>query len=132
VVARPAPVLVRDATGCEAGRFKAFAAAAGAAIGLRYLKGGGPGAFIRTSGSPLPGAVYHSLTLWGLIAISSRPTLALSYQVSSRVAAVALSSAPVIFGESRRRGADHWNSGLLAPKCGAIRNPAEQAREAWT
>src|SRR5882757_5381931 len=84
----------------QPGGFKAFAAAAGAALGLRYLKGGGPGCFYPDERPSSARRVYHSLTFWGLTCDFISTTLAFIYQdFLHELPPYALSSAPVIFGE---------------------------------
>src|SRR5882672_9304990 len=83
----------------QTGGFKAFAAAAGAALGLRYLKGGGPGCFYPYERPSASRRVYHSLTFWGLTCDFISTTLAFVYQdFFHLLPPYALSSAPVIFG----------------------------------
>ena len=81
------------------GGFKAFAAAAGAAVGLRYLDGGGPGCFYPDEQPSSARRVYHSLTFWGFTCDFISTMLALIYQdIFHLLPPYALASAPVIFG----------------------------------
>ena len=83
----------------QPGGFKALAAAAGAALGLRYLKGGGPGCFYPDERPSSVRRIYHSLTFWGLLFDFVSTTLAFIYQdFFHRLPPYALTSAPVIFG----------------------------------
>jgi citrate/tricarballylate utilization protein len=83
----------------QPGGFKAFAAAAGAALGLRYLKGGGPGCFYPDEKPSSVRRVYHSLTFWGLVLDFISTSLAFIYQdFLHLLPPYALGSAPVIFG----------------------------------
>ncbi len=78
---------------------KALLQATGAALGLRYLKGGGPGCPYpdeRPSGAR---RLYHSLTVWGFALDFLSTTLAFIYQDFFHVLPpYSLASAPVIFG----------------------------------
>jgi citrate/tricarballylate utilization protein len=81
------------------GGSKAFIAAAGAALGLRYLQGGGPGCSYPDERPSSVRRVYHSLTFWGLICDFISTSLAFVYQDFLHVLPpYALGSAPVIFG----------------------------------
>jgi citrate/tricarballylate utilization protein len=83
----------------RSGGFKALAAAVGAALGLRYLKGGGPGCFYPGERPSSVRRIYHSLTFWGLLSDFASTTLAFIYQdFLHRLPPYALTSAPVIFG----------------------------------
>ena len=81
------------------GGLKAFAAALTAALGLRYLKGGGPGCFYPGDQPSSVRRIYHALTSWGLLADFVATTLAFIYQdFFHRLPPYAFTSAPVIFG----------------------------------
>jgi len=81
------------------GSFKALAAAVGAALGLRYLKGGGPGCFYPDEKPSSVRRVYHALTFWGLTSDFISTTLAFVYQDCFHLLPpYSLTSAPVIFG----------------------------------
>jgi citrate/tricarballylate utilization protein len=83
----------------QPGSFQALAAAVGAALGLRYLKGGGPGCFYPKERPSAVRRIYHSLTFWGLLFDFASTTLAFIYQdCFHRLPPYALTSAPVIFG----------------------------------
>jgi citrate/tricarballylate utilization protein len=83
----------------QPGGFKALAAAVGAALGLRYLKGGGPGCFYPEKRPSSVRRIYHSLTFWGLLFDFASTTLAFIYQdFFHQLPPYALTSAPVIFG----------------------------------
>jgi citrate/tricarballylate utilization protein len=83
----------------QPGGFKALAAAVGAAFGLRYLKGGGPGCFYPEERPSAVRRIYHSFTFWGLLFDFASTTLAFIYQdFFHRLPPYALTSAPVIFG----------------------------------
>ena len=81
------------------GGFKALAAAAGAALGLRYLNGGGPGCFYPDERPSSVRRLFHSLTFWGLLLDFISTTLAFVYQDFIHVLPpYGFTSAPVIFG----------------------------------
>jgi citrate/tricarballylate utilization protein len=83
----------------KSGGFKALASAAGAALGLRYLKGGGPGCFYPDERPSSVRRIFHSLTFWGLLSDLVSTTLAFLYQdLFHRLPPYALTSGPVIFG----------------------------------
>jgi len=83
----------------QPGGFKALITAAGAALGLRYLKGGGPGCFYPDEKPSSVRRIYHSLTFWGLLFDFVSTTLAFVYQdFFHRLPPYAFTSAPVIFG----------------------------------
>ena len=94
----------------EQGNWKTLAAAVGAALGLRYLKGGGPGCFYPDERPSSVRRVYHSLTFWGFLSDFVSTTLAFIYQDFLHILPpYSLTSAPVIFGSDRRRGAHPRN-----------------------
>ena len=64
----------------EQGGAKAGLAAIGAALGLRYLQGGGPGCFYPDERPSSVRRLYHSLTFWGLVSDFVSTTLAFVYQ----------------------------------------------------
>jgi citrate/tricarballylate utilization protein len=81
------------------GGAKALLAAIGAALGLRYLQGGGPGCFYPDERPSSVRRLYHSLTFWGLMSDFVSTTLAFVYQdFLHLLPPYALGSAPVIFG----------------------------------
>ena len=81
------------------GSLKALAAAIAAVLGLRYLKGGGPGCFYPDEKPSSVRRIYHALTFWGLTSDFISTTLAFVYQdILHILPPYALSSAPVIFG----------------------------------
>ena len=81
------------------GGFKALAEATAAAMGLRYLNGGGPGCFYPDERPSSVRRIYHSLTFWGLLFDFISTMLAFVYQdFFHRLPPYALTSAPVIFG----------------------------------
>ena len=83
----------------ERGNWKMLAAAVGAAFGLEYLKGGGPGCFYPDDRPSSVRRFYHSLTFWGFLSDFVSTTLAFIYQdILHTLPPYSLTSAPVIFG----------------------------------
>jgi citrate/tricarballylate utilization protein len=83
----------------EKGSFGTLMKAIGAALGLRYMKGGRPGCFYPDEKPSSVRRFYHSLTFWGLISDFISTTLAFVYQdIFHLLPPYALTSAPVIFG----------------------------------
>jgi citrate/tricarballylate utilization protein len=83
----------------QPGGFKALSAAVGAAVGLRYLQGGGPGCFYPGERPAAGRRVYHSLTFWGFLSVVASTTLAFIYQdFFHRLPPYSFTSAPVIIG----------------------------------
>ena len=83
----------------QPGGVMALASAFTAALGLRYLKGGGPGCFYPDERPSSVRRIYHSLTSWGLLSDFVATTLAFIYQdFFHRLPPYPLTSAPVIFG----------------------------------
>ena len=81
------------------GGFNVFLTAVAAALGLRYLKGGGPGCFYPDERPSAVRRLYHSLTFWGFVCDFIATTLAFIYQdFFHLLPPYALLSAPVIFG----------------------------------
>ncbi len=107
------------------GGFKALAAAAGAALGLRYLKGGGPGCFYPDQRPSSVRRIYHSLTFWGFTSDLVSTTLAFVYQdFFHRLPPYALTSAPVIFGTAGGAGLIVGTVGLIWFKMRSDPEPA--------
>jgi len=81
------------------GGLKAPTSALTAALGLRYLKGGGPGCFYPGERPSSVRRIYHSMTSWGLLSDFVATTLAFVYQdFFHRLPPYSLTSAPVAFG----------------------------------
>jgi citrate/tricarballylate utilization protein len=79
--------------------FKEIAKATGAMLGLRYLKGGGPGCSYPDQKPSMIRRVYHSFVFWGFLCDLIATTLAFVYQdLLHRLPPYPLPSAPVIFG----------------------------------
>jgi citrate/tricarballylate utilization protein len=96
------------------GGIRALAAAAGAALGLRYLKGGGPGCFYPDERPSSVRRIYHSLTFWGFLFDFVSTTLAFIYQdFFHRLPPYPLASAPVIFGALGGVGLIAGTAGLI-------------------
>jgi citrate/tricarballylate utilization protein len=83
----------------DAVRFKPIVEALGAALTLRYLKGGGPGCPYPEERPSSARRVYHSLTSWGFLSALISTTLAFVYQDFFHwLPPYPVTSAPVIFG----------------------------------
>jgi citrate/tricarballylate utilization protein len=109
----------------EKGSFKSLAPAIGAALGLRYLKGGGPGCFYPDERPSSVRRVYHSLTFWGLTSDFISTTLAFIYQdFFHRLPPYELASAPVIFGAIGGVSLIIGTGGLIYFKLRSDREPA--------
>ena len=78
---------------------KVLLEAIGAALGVRYLQGGGPGCPYPDERPSAVRRIYHNLTVWGLAADFVSTTLAFIYQDFLHILPpYSLTSAPVIFG----------------------------------
>lgn len=109
----------------ERGNWKTLAAAVGAALGLRYLKGGGPGCFYPDERPSSVRRVYHSLTFWGLTSDFVSTTLAFVYQDFFHILPpYSLTSAPVIFGAMGGVALILGTGGLIYFKMKSDREPA--------
>jgi citrate/tricarballylate utilization protein len=112
----------------ENGSWKTLFAAVGAALGLRYLKGGGPGCFYPDERPSPVRRFYHSLTFWGLTSDFVSTSLAFVYQdFFHRLPPYALTSAPVIFGGIGGAGLILGTGGLIYYKLRSDREPAAAA-----
>jgi citrate/tricarballylate utilization protein len=79
--------------------FKAVAKAAREALGLEYLKGGGPGCYYPQAQPSSVRRIYHSFVFWGFLSAFTSTTLAAIYQeLFHWLPPYTLTSAPVIFG----------------------------------
>src|SRR6267143_21467 len=106
------------------GGLKAFAAALTAALGLRYLKGGGPGCFYPGDRPSSVRRFFHALTSWGLLADFVATTLAFIYQdFFHRLPPYAFTSAPVIFGSVGGVALIDGTGGLIWFKLRSDRQP---------
>jgi citrate/tricarballylate utilization protein len=112
----------------ERGNWKSLAAAVGAALGLRYLKGGGPGCSYPDERPSSIRRVYHSLTFWGLASDFLSTTLAFVYQDFFHILPpYSLTSAPVIFGGVGGVALIVGTGGLIYIKLQSDREPAAAA-----
>jgi citrate/tricarballylate utilization protein len=112
----------------EKGSWKSLAAAIGAALGLRYLKGGGPGCYYPDERPSAARRVYHSLTFWGLASDFVSTTLAFVYQdFLHNLPPYPLTSAPVIFGSIGGVALIIGTGGLIYFKLRSDREPAAAA-----
>ena len=110
------------------GGLKTLAAAVGAALGLRYLKGGGPGCFYPDERPSSVRRVYHSLTFWGLTSDFVSTSLAFIYQDFFHILPpYSLTSAPVIFGGVGGVALLIGTGGLIYYKLQSDREPAAAA-----
>jgi citrate/tricarballylate utilization protein len=110
------------------GGLKTLAAAVGAALGLRYLKGGGPGCFYPDERPSSVRRVYHSLTFWGLTSDFVSTSLAFIYQDFLHILPpYSLTSAPVIFGGVGGVALILGTGGLIYYKLQSDREPAAAA-----
>ena len=106
------------------GGFTAMLSALTAALGLRYLKGGGPGCFYPDERPSSVRRVYHTLTSWGLLSDFVATTLAFIYQdFFHRLPPYPLLSAPVIFGTVGGVSLILGTSGLIWFKVQSDRQP---------
>ena len=81
------------------GGINALGAAILAALGVRYLQGGGPGCSYPDERPSTVRRTFHNLTVWGLAADFVSTTLAFIYQdFLHLLPPYSLTSAPVIFG----------------------------------
>ena len=109
----------------EKGSLKTLAAAVGAALGLRYLKGGGPGCFYPGERPSSVRRLYHALTFWGLMSDFVSTTLAFIYQdLFHRLPPYEPTSAPVIFGSIGGVALLIGTGGLIYYKLRSDREPA--------
>ena len=107
------------------GGFAALATAVSAALGLRYLNGGGPGCFYPGDRPSSVRRIYHSLTMWGLLFDFVSTSLAFVYQdFFRRLPPYELTSAPVIFGTLGGVGLIVGTGGLIWFKMQSDPEPA--------
>jgi len=112
----------------ERGDWKSLAAAAGAALGLRYLKGGGPGCYYPDGRPSSVRRVYHMLTFWGFAGDFVSTALAFVYQdIFHILPPYSLTSAPVIFGGVGGVALILGTSGLIYYKLQSDRQPVAPA-----
>jgi citrate/tricarballylate utilization protein len=111
----------------ERGDGKALAAAVGAVLGLRYLKGGGPGCFYPDERPSQVRRLYHTLTFWGLASDFISTSLAFVYQdFLHELPPFSLMSAPVIFGTLGGVALVIGTGGLIYFKLKSDRDPAAE------
>lgn len=112
----------------ERGDWKTLAAAVGAALGLRYLKGGGPGCFYPDERPSSVRRFYHSFTFWGFLSDFVSTSLAFIYQDFLHILPpYSLTSAPVIFGGIGGVALILGTGGLIYYKLQSDREPAAAA-----
>jgi len=120
----------RETSSAVSGRggVKALVTAMGAVLGLRYLKGGGPGCFYPDERPSSVRRFYHSLTFWGLLSDLVSTTLAFIYQDFFHILPpYSLTSGPVIFGTLGGAALLIGTGGLIYFKLQSDRAPAEGA-----
>lgn len=109
----------------QPGGLKALMSAVGDALGLQYLKGGGPGCYYPKDRPSTVRRIYHSLTFWGFLSCFTATTLAAIYQDFFHwLPPYSLTSAPVIFGSVGGVALIIGTSGLIWFKVGSDSAPA--------
>jgi citrate/tricarballylate utilization protein len=112
----------------ERGSLQSLATAVRASLGLRYLKGGGPGCFYPGERPSSVRRLYHALTFWGFASDFVSTTLAFVYQdLLHRLPPYELTSAPVIFGSVGGVALVIGTAGLIYYKLRSDREPAAAA-----
>ena len=107
------------------GGWKTLASAMGAALGLLYLKGGGPGCFYPDERPSSVRRFYHALTFWGFLSDFVATALAFLYQdIFHWLPPYSLTSAPVIFGSVGGVALILGTGGLIYFKLQSDREPA--------
>jgi citrate/tricarballylate utilization protein len=110
------------------GGAKALLTAMGAVLGLRYLKGGGPGCFYPDERPSSVRRFYHSLTFWGLLSDFVSTTLAFIYQDFFHILPpYSLVSGPVVFGTIGGVALIIGTGGVIYFKAQSDRSPADGA-----
>jgi citrate/tricarballylate utilization protein len=114
----------KSAAGASGG-WLTLMAAAGAALGLRYLRGGGPGCFYPDEKPSNVRRFYHALTFWGFLSDFVATSLAFVYQdIFHWMPPYDLTSAPVIFGSVGGVALVLGTGGLIYLKLRSDREPA--------
>lgn len=104
---------------------KALAEAIGAALGLRYLKGGGPGCTYPQQRPSSSRRIYHSCVFWGFLSDFVSTTLAFFYQdLLHQLPPYPVISAPVLFGAVGGVMLIVGTAGLIGLKIQSDRAPA--------
>jgi citrate/tricarballylate utilization protein len=104
---------------------KALARALGAALGLRYLQGGGPGCTYPEDRPSSVRRVFHSFVFWGFLADFVSTTLAFIYQdFLHLLPPFPPASAPVVFGSVGGVALVIGTGGLIWCKWKSDRAPA--------
>jgi citrate/tricarballylate utilization protein len=104
---------------------KAVFRAIGAALGVRYLQGGGPGCYYPGEKPSAVRRIYHNLVVWGFLFDFASTTLAFIYQdLLHLLPPYALTSAPVVFGTVGGIALALGTVGLLWIKLKSDRTPA--------
>jgi len=106
---------------------KSLSTAVAAVLGLRYLKGGGPGCFYPGERPSSVRRAFHSLTFWGFAADFVSTTLAAIYQdIFHWLPPYRLTSAPVIFGSVGGMALLAGTGGLIWIKWKSDNKPASE------
>jgi citrate/tricarballylate utilization protein len=114
-----------SATSRAPGGLKTLAAALVEVLGLRYLKGGGPGCFYPDERPSSVRRIYHSLTFWGFLSDFVATSLAAVYQdVFHQLPPYELASAPVVFGSVGGVALIVGTGGLIWTKLRSDREPS--------
>ncbi len=112
------------------GGFKAVTAAVAAALGLRYMTGGGPGCFYPDERPTTMRRVYHALTFWGFALDFISTTLAFIYEdFLHLLPPYPLLSLPVIFGTVGGVALVIGTAGLISLKKKSDSEPAGDKAE---
>jgi citrate/tricarballylate utilization protein len=107
------------------GGIKTLAFAVGAALGLRYLTGGGPGCFYPDERPTSIRRVYHALTFWGFVLDFISTTLAFVYEdFLHHLPPYPVLSLPVLFGTVGGVALVIGTSGLISLKTKSDSAPA--------
>ncbi len=103
---------------------KPIARAIGAALGLRYLQGGGPGCSYPEERPSAVRRIFHALVFWGFACDFVSTTLAFIYQDwLHKLPPYSLGSGPVIFGAVGGLGLLAGSAGLIWCKIRSDRAP---------
>jgi citrate/tricarballylate utilization protein len=101
--------------------------AIGAALGVRYLQGGGPGCYYPGESPSAIRRVYHNLVVWGFLFDFASTTLAFIYQdFLHLLPPYSLTSAPVVFGTVGGIALGIGTAGLISIKLKSDRTPASE------
>ncbi len=109
----------------RAGGLRALAGAAGEALNLRWLRGGGPGCYYPGAHASSLRRLFHSSVVYGFLAAFASTTLAAIYQdLLGRLPPYPLVSAPVILGSLGGVAMIAGSVGLISLKLRSDPTPA--------